>query len=262
MLATRPLLKKAAEKAATSTAKAFSAKEAPNAIPAEKTTTESLMPWEGWFSSFLKDKMGDKYDRVRRIVQFLPDDTHNLHQTPNPSTKIPLTEDGKHVAQFRYPSPGSQAPVDLPKEDVGTRYEDPYNTAHFPRDNTRRNRDPAFPDPDTERLRLALLPDDDPRVIEAKERFDEGPKSSPGNKGMFATGKSDFDPEGLRATMSANHDALNQALDSSEPDHLPAPDWLDRQDEIVKWHEDRDLPVPMGGTGWGTVSREGRIAKW
>eukprot|EP00566_Odontella_aurita_P017842 CAMPEP_0113566318 /NCGR_PEP_ID=MMETSP0015_2-20120614/22658_1 /TAXON_ID=2838 /ORGANISM="Odontella" /LENGTH=260 /DNA_ID=CAMNT_0000468597 /DNA_START=67 /DNA_END=849 /DNA_ORIENTATION=+ /assembly_acc=CAM_ASM_000160 len=260
MLATRPLLK-AAEKAATSTAaRAVSAKEAPSATPAKESTTETMMPWDGWFSSFLKDKLGDeRYDKLRRSVLYAPDDIHSLSQMSNPAVKIPITEDGKKTAQFRYPSPGSAPPVDVPLQEAG---EDPYVTSHYTRDTARRDRDPAFPDPEQEKLRLDLLPQDDPRVIEAKEKFAEGPKSSPGNKGMFATGKSDFDPEGLRAAMSANHVALEKSLDANMPDHLPVPEWWDRQDEIVAWYEERDLPVPIGGTGFGTVPREGRIARW
>lgn len=257
-------LRKAAEKAAASTARAVSAAEAPNVKPATTSTTETMMPWEGWFSSFLKDKLGDeKYDKyVRRVFQFRPDDIHNLNQIPNPSTKVPLTEDGKVTAQFRYPSPGSQDPVRIPSEEPGSRYDDPYVTSHFTRDTARRELDPAFPHPELERMKLELLPQDDPRVIEAKEKLDEGPGSSPGNKGMFATGKSDFDPEGLRATMSANHEALNAALDAEMPDHLPTPTWVAKQDEIIAWHEERDLPVPFGGNEHMIVPREGRIARW
>lgn len=262
MLATVPL-RKAAEKAAASTARAISAKEAKNVTPSTTSTTETMMPWEGWFSSFLKDKIGEeRYDKIRRVVEFAPDDKYGLHQIPRANFKVPTTDDGKETASFRYPSPGSQDPVRVPDEDEGTRYADPYVTSHFTRDTARRYADPAFPEPELERIKLELLPQDDPRVIEAKERYAEGPKSSPGNKGMFATGKSDFDPEGLRATMSANHEALQKSLDDNMPNHLPTPDWWHKQEEIVAWYEERDLPVPCGGTGWGTVPREGRIARW
>ena len=113
-----------------------------------------------------------------------------------------------------------------------------------------------------EQLKLDMLPQDDPRVQAAREVLEEGPKSSPGNKGMFATGKSDFDPKGLRATMSASHEALNESLDANMPDHLPYPDWWKEQEEVVDWHKERGLPIPIGKTGYGTVPREGRIARW
>ena len=267
MIRTLVLAEKAVAKAATSAA----AKPAAGAAAASKVdapsmpTDETTMPWEGWCSSFVKDKMGaEKFEEIRRKVVYMPDDPHSLEQAPKPETKIHLTDDKEAgpTAQFRYPSPGSQPPVDMPSEDKGTIYDDPYVTSHYTRDTARRNLDPAFPNPEIERLKLELLPQDDPRVQEAKAIFEEGPKSSPGNKGMFATGKSDFDPKGLRATMSASHEALNESLDANMPDHLPYPDWWTKQDEIVAWHEERGLPVPIGGTGWGLVPREGRIARW
>ena len=200
--------------------RAVSAAEAPSIAPSAKSSTESAMPWEGWFSSFLKDKMGEeKFEKLRRMVVYRPDDPHNLHQIPNPMTKINLTEKGD-PGMFRYPSPGSQPPVRMPSEDVGTMHEDPFVTSSYTRDTMRRHQDPANPNPELEKLKVALLPDDDERVQEYKAKLEEGAKSSPGNKGMFATGKSDFDPKGLRATMSANHAALNESLDAYEPDHV------------------------------------------
>jgi hypothetical protein len=251
--------RKAAETAAKAAASSPSTAGLPS-MPTDKTT----MPWEGWFSSFLKDKMGEAtYESLRRKVVYRPDDIHNFHQTPNPETKIKLTddEDGPS-ARFRYPSPGQQPPVNQPLADKGTIYEDPYVTSHFTRDTARRYQDPAFPNPDLEQLKLDMLPQDDPRVQAAREVLEEGPKSSPGNKGMFATGKSDFDPKGLRATMSASHEALNESLDANMPDHLPYPDWWKEQEEVVDWHKERGLPIPIGKTGYGTVPREGRIARW
>lgn len=260
ILAEKAVAKAATKAAAKPAAAATSASKAPS-MPTEETT----MPWEGWFSSFLKDKLGEeRFESLRRKVVYMPDDPHSLHQQPNPSTKIHLTDDKESgpSAQFRYPSPGSQPPVAQPSEDKGTMYDDPYVTSHYTRDTARRNQDPAFPNPDIERLKLDLLPQDDPRVQEAKAILGEGAKSSPGNKGMFATGKSDFDPQGLRATMSASHEALNESLDANMPDHLPYPDWWNKQEEIIAWHKERGLPVPIGGTGWGLVPREGRIARW
>ena len=43
---------------------------------------------------------------------------------------------------------------------------------------------------------------------------------------------------------------------------LPTPVWMDKQDEIVAWYEERDLPVAIGGTGFGTVPTHARIARW
>merc|ERR1712157_158539 len=119
---------------------------------------------------------------------------------PYPDHEIPITEDGKRTHQFRYPSPGSQSKVRMPTVDDEGPHSDPYFGSYYAKDTRRRHEDPAFPNPELEYLKLGLLPKNDPNVKEATERFEEGPKSSPGNKGMFATGKSDYDPEGLRAS--------------------------------------------------------------
>lgn len=242
-------------------ARAVSKAEAPNVIPATESTTTTLMPWKGWFDRLMKDRLSPgMYETYRKTFHFRPDDKNDLLQQPYPATKIPTTDDGSHMASVRYPSPGSQDPVRIPTLEEG---EDPYFTAHYVRDTTRRYLDPAFPNPELEQLKIDLLPQDDSRVEEAKAKLDEGPKSSPGNKGRFATGVSDFDTTGgMRATMSTNHEAVNASLDSYMPDHLPYPDWWDKQDEIVQWYKERGLPVPLGSVGYGRIPTHGRVARW
>jgi len=256
--------KKAAEQVAKkvipAASKAVSASEAHTIAPSKTSSLESHMPWEGWFSSFVRDKIGSNtYDKIKKVILFAPDDIHGLEQAPRQVTKVPLTDDGSKTAQFRYPAPGSQPKARIPSLDKG---EDPFDIAYYPRDTARRHRDPAFPNPALEEIKLALLPQDASEVKDEVEKFNEGAKSSPGNKGRFATGPSDFDPSGLRATMSANHEALNASLDANEPDHLPMPTWWNNQEEAVAWYKERNLPVPMGQTGFATVPREGRIARW
>lgn len=245
-----------------SVAKTVTLEDSKTAVPNTVSNTESLTPWEGWFSSFLRSRLGEKYyGPIRDFWLFRPDDQHNLEQMYRPTTKVRITDAGDE-ASFRHPSPGSQDPVRLPDADVGHYREDPYNVAHYPTDTSRRGRDPANPNPDTEAARVALLDADDPRVEEARQRLEAGPGSSPGNKGTFATGKSDYDSTGLRATMSANHEAMNAELDKLEPDHLPTYSWLKNEDEIIAWHEERDLPLPMGAYEHTHIPTEGRVARW
>jgi len=35
-----------------------------------------------------------------------------------------------------------------------------------------------------------------------------------------------------------------------------------KQDEIVAWYDERDLPVSIGGTGFGTIPTSARVARW
>jgi hypothetical protein len=184
-----------------------------------------MMPWNGWFSSFLKDKMGsENYDKLRKLVLYRPDHYSGFEQMPRPYMKLHISDkDPSLTHQFRHPSPGSQPPVELRATDpsFGNSADDPYNVAYYKRDTGRRlTSDPAAMHRDIEQIKLELLPQDDPRVKEAMEEFEKGPGSSPGNKGVFATGKSDYDPSGLRATMSTNWEATEKSLDENMPDHV------------------------------------------
>ena len=253
----------AAKKVIPAASGAVFAKESASIAPSAVSSTETQMPWEGWVSSFLSSKLGhERFEKIRSLVVFRTDDIHRGNQIPFPITKVPINKDGSLTAQFRYPSPGSQEGGRQPDEDQGTLYDDPYFVSYYPRDTSRRDHDPAFPSQELEKLKLELLPQDDEKVQEAMAQYEEGAKSSPGNKGTFATGKSDFDPTGLRASMSTNNEAVAKSLDSYMPNHLPTPDWWDKQEELAAWYAENDLPVPLGNTGHGTVPREGRIARW
>eukprot|EP00543_Licmophora_paradoxa_P007929 CAMPEP_0202447958 /NCGR_PEP_ID=MMETSP1360-20130828/6735_1 /ASSEMBLY_ACC=CAM_ASM_000848 /TAXON_ID=515479 /ORGANISM="Licmophora paradoxa, Strain CCMP2313" /LENGTH=258 /DNA_ID=CAMNT_0049065289 /DNA_START=93 /DNA_END=869 /DNA_ORIENTATION=+ len=254
-------LKKAGEavvKTALKEARSVTAKESASVAPAIESSKETLMPWKGWVGRMLKECLGeDRYEAMRQLVFYRPNEIHDMNQIPNPSTKVPLNEDGSETRQFRYPSPGSEPPVRIPRSDAT---EDPYNTSYYTRDTGRRGLDPANRNPELQAVKLALMDPNSPEVQEMKEAMQ--PKSSPGNKGRFATGPTDYDPTGLRAAMSANHQALEASLDANMPDHLPYPEWYNRQDQVIAWYKDRDLPVPFGATGWGITPKEQRVAKW
>ena len=194
--------------------------------PATTAPEETMMPWNGWFSSFLQDKLGDeRYRSLRKLLLYRPDDYTGFEQMPRPNTRLGISEaDPDLTHKFRQPSPGSQPPVSLDRDtdpSFGNAADDPYNVSYYKRDTGRRyTSDPAAKHRDIEALKLALLPADDPRVQEAKEEFEKGPGSSVGNKGVFATGKTDYDPSGLRATMSTSWEATERSLDENMPDHV------------------------------------------
>jgi hypothetical protein len=199
------------------TPRAVSAKEAPSIAPAKESSKTSMTPWRGWLTDLLSKQFGkERVEGWRRLIVYKPDDIHDFNQIPKPSTKVPITKDGKETAMFRYPSPGSQGEVRIPKTfDLD---EDPYDTAYYKRDTARRYNNSDYTV--EERMKLEMMNDNDPDVLEMREKLAAGPESSPGNQGRFATGPSDFDPTGLRATMSANHAALEKSLDANMPDHV------------------------------------------
>ncbi|EEC45102.1 predicted protein [Phaeodactylum tricornutum CCAP 1055/1] len=230
--------------------------------PARESTKTTMTPWRGWFERVLQEVIGE--ERVKKIkdtMLFMPDDIYDLEQSPKPSQKIPISKtDPTITAMYRYPSPGSQESVRIPEFENG---KDPYDTGYFKRDTRRRYQFEELGDPDIEKAKLELMDPNDPQVQEDKKRVEAGPASSPGNKGVFATGPSDFDPTGLRATMSVTWSELNKSLDAHMPDHLPTPTWMKDKEAIIAWHKERDLPVPVGPVYEGLkVPVYLRVARW
>jgi hypothetical protein len=186
--------------------------------PAKESSKVSMMPWRGWVDRMMKEKMKpETYKGVKDFFYFWPEDPHNLQQSPYPSTRIVISADGKETAAYREVSPGSQPPVDIPRDDLDA---DPYDSGYFKRDTRRRYIDPEFAHADVEMLKLQMQDPNDPEVVEAKKKLEAGPPSSPGNGNRFATGPSDFDPTGLRAVMAVNNTELFKSLDKHMPDHV------------------------------------------
>jgi len=201
-------------------ARAVSKEEVHLATPARESTKVTMMPWRGWVGRLISDTFGEeRYRQIRKMFFYLPDDEFDLMQQPYAATKIPISEkDPNMTAYFRYPSPGSRDAVRIPKHFGSGEGEDPYNTAFYTRDTARRYAR-GLVGPEVAELKLSLV-EDSPEKEEFLKKLEAGPVSSQGNKGRFATGPSDFDPSGLRATMSATHKALNESLDSHMPDHV------------------------------------------
>lgn len=241
--------------------RAVTKEEAPFIAPARESTKTTMMPWKGWFQRWVGDTFGeDKLKQFRQTIFFMEDDDYELN-TPNQSQKIQISKTDPSIThQYRHPAPGSQPAVNVPHF---YNDEDPYDSGHFKRDTRRRYQYSELKNPETEKLKLELMDPNDPAVQEAMEELEKGPTSSPGNKGRFATGPSDFDPTGLRATMSVTWEETEKSLDKFMPDHLPTPTWVGKEEEIKQWYEERDLPVPFGAPYEGLiVPRERRIATW
>lgn len=239
--------------------RAVSNGEAANVIPSKEPLKTTMMPWKGWVDRLMKDKLpAGSYKSIKNFTHFMPDAKYDsMQQMHPPDLKLPISEDGEE-ARFREVSPGSQGFVDIPLHDLD---DDPYDSAYFKKDTRRRYIDPEFPHPEIEEIKLAMQDPNDPEVEEAKKKLAAGPASSPGNKGVFPTGPSDFDPSGLRAVMSVTHAAIESEMDKHMPDHLPEPIWTAQEDELIQWYKDRDLPVPIGGN-WNFISRNKRVARW
>ena len=161
---------------------------------------------------------------------------------------------------YRYPSPGSQGAPKMPLFEAD---EDPFDSGYYKRDTRRRYLSQEYGNPELKKARLLQMDQNDPAVQEALKQLEAGPESSPGNDGVFATGPSDFDPTGLRSSVGATFASLEKSLDAHMPDHLPTPVWVGQEEEIVAWHKERNLPVPLGQYYQGLkVPRHRRVAYW
>lgn len=244
--------------------RALTAEEAPLYAPHRESTTHSMTPWIGWFQRWLKETIGpERFEKFRYTFFFAPDDIYDLHQSPRMSKPIPISKTDPTITHmYRTPSPGSQIPARQPEFEAN---EDPYDVGYFKRDTRRRYLGTEGGDPEVEALKIKLLrtPENSELIDEELAKLEAGPESSPGNKGVFATGPSSFDPTGLRATMSVNWKSLNASLDSHMPDHLPTATWEGHEEEIIAWHEARNLPVPVGQYYAPLkVPLERRVARW
>jgi hypothetical protein len=255
-------VQKKGEKMVLRPPRAVTAAEADTIQPARESTTISMTPWAGWIQRWFKDSFGEeRYQQFRSTLFFMPDDIYDLQQNPKPTQKIPISKtDPSITAMYRYPSPGSQKPPRMPEWEEG---QDPFDSGYFKRDTRRRYLNSELGDPALEKAKLALMDPNDPAVQEEKKKLEAGPESSQGNKGVFATGPSDFDPTGLRATMSVSWEKLEKSLDDNMPDHLPTPVWMGKEEEIIEWYTSRDLPVPIGGFyAPNKVPVYRRVARW
>jgi hypothetical protein len=254
---------KAAARTVLRPPRAVTAAEAPQFQPARESTKTTMMPWKGWFQRLLQDQLGEeRFQKIRNIMLFAPDDIYDLQQSPKPNQKIPIANDPSITHMYRYPSPGSQTPVKLPEFEEG---EDPYDTGYFKKDTRRRYLSSELGNPDVERAKLEMMDPDgqNPLVQSELQKINAGPESSKGNKGVFATGPSDFDPTGLRATMSVTWSEVEKSLDAHMPDHIPEPCWMKHKTDWEKFYTDRDLPVPVGEYYKPLkVPVERRVATW
>jgi hypothetical protein len=243
--------------------RAVTKEEASKIEPSTVSTTTSMMPWKGWFQRWMISSFGfNRWESFRRTMEFMPDDIYGLQQNPKPTQPIPISKtDPTITAMYRYPSPGSQSAVSVP---IFEAHEDPYDAGYFKRDTRRRHLSSELKDPTIEKAKVMLLSDpNDPTVQEEIHQLETGPLSSPGNKGNFATGPTDFDPTGLRATMSVNWSQLNASLDSHMPDHLPTPTWMGHESQVIDYWQSKGLPVPVGDFyAPNKIPTIRRVARW
>ena len=79
---------------------------------------------------------------------------------------------------------------------------------------------------------------------------------------MFATGKSSYDPTGLRSTMQTNWAAMNASVEAHLPTQLCTYEWEAEQEEMLAKWEEQGLPVMPGRAMEWDVPEKRDIASW
>lgn len=133
---------------------------------------------------------------------------------------------------YRYPTPASQPHPHIPHGPV----ERTYDIKYYPRDSRRnpwKSVDPesTFFQVDTN-AHLSQLP-----------LVDEPKRGSPGNNNPDVMR---YDTSGLRTTMTANYDAMEQELAKHRPTQLCTFEWEERADEVIASYEGFGLPPVPG----------------
>jgi len=99
-----------------------------------------------------------------------------------------------------------------------------------------------------------------PEDIQARE--DAKNPGSPGNKGVFATGLSEFDPSGLRTAMQTNWAAMDLELEKHRPTQLVHAEWEHRAAAVMEDLQAKGLPPQAGSPVAWDVPEKSRVASW
>mmetsp|Transcript_2650 Transcript_2650/g.4839 ORF Transcript_2650/g.4839 Transcript_2650/m.4839 type:complete len:198 (+) Transcript_2650:53-646(+) len=181
------------------------------------------------------------YNLVRNAVLFRPEDPVDLwQQPPQMKNTIPGYDEMKG---YRYPAPGS-----VPRPNISSRLEDPYDNKKFSRNLDNLEDDENYTVVPTKFGDLTLEP--------TSERV--------GSKYNNIPAVYRYDETGLRCTMTATWEAMDKELQKIHMDHLPQNG--DDIDEVVAMYdayETRGRPVPCGPVHkWDRVSSNYNSLRW
>jgi len=241
----------------------------------------------------MKKALGEAtYDKIRRVTQFRPDETHGLEGAPVRSHfDMPGVE---RIKGYRYPAPSSQETVNIPLNDENY---DPFDITFLGRDTKRNSEKNNLVYNFVNKVEAKRMMDEgieDMVVIppgvdinslqlseggEVAEKVDEvmseitAPQerlASKGNAGNFATGPSavigakapESDPYALRSAMGATHEGMQASLANHEPTQLMTYAWEEKGDVLLKEWESKGLPPQPGQRFEWKRERKRYVASW
>ena len=200
----------------------------------------------GWISQFVNSLSPDMQKNLREFFLFKPNDTQNeLWPMPRNKHSYPGVERSKG---FRYPSPGSQGPVNIPQV---VSDDSIFDTKYLSRDTRRYPREIISWTPGYKLPVESTFPDAEP-----------GGKAlgAPGTFGNPAVKK--YDETGLRSAMTATNPELEKSLLAHMPIHNVHYEYDGIGNQIVEACDKKGIPIPPGRRTPIAVPKRARMARW
>mmetsp|Transcript_21133 Transcript_21133/g.84242 ORF Transcript_21133/g.84242 Transcript_21133/m.84242 type:complete len:207 (-) Transcript_21133:448-1068(-) len=167
-------------------------------------------------------------------LQFRPGNPKLME--PSPAARE-TDEAVPRIQGYRYPAPGSRPPPRIPRVESP---DDVFDIKYYSRDTVRQPRkryvlaNKAYLSEEQKKKAVAI-------DAEPPKQLNWGSTGKFGNPAV-----KEYDPTGLRSSMTATYEALEASLEKHQPDHLPTPVWWDEYDEICAKHEAQGRPIPLG----------------
>ena len=167
------------------------------------------------------------YDSIRAVLSYRPNDPLNLwQQVPQMHKQTNIDR----IKGYRYPAPGSREGASVP---IRESEDDIYDTKQYTRD----------PRNVPQEEQLFVNTSKKTVLLEPSTIFKVG---SPGSN---IPAVKQYDPSGLRASMTASWKEMDLAIaKNATPNHFPRPEWETPEGvaALIKEAEEKGIPITMG----------------
>jgi len=167
------------------------------------------------------------YDSIKAVLTYRPNDPLNLwQQVPQMQKQVNI----ERIKGYRYPAPGSREGASVP---IRESEDDIYDVKQY-------SRDPRN------------VPDEEQLFVNTSKKtvlLEPSAIQKVGSPGANIPAVKQYDPSGLRASMTATWKELDIAIaKNATPNHFPRPDWETPEGmaAIIKDAETKGIPITMG----------------
>eukprot|EP00634_Sargassococcus_sp_CCMP2135_P004058 CAMPEP_0198648208 /NCGR_PEP_ID=MMETSP1467-20131203/3314_1 /TAXON_ID=1462469 /ORGANISM="unid. sp., Strain CCMP2135" /LENGTH=204 /DNA_ID=CAMNT_0044383909 /DNA_START=81 /DNA_END=695 /DNA_ORIENTATION=- len=181
-------------------------------------------------------------------LQFRPQKPSDMEPSPLVRQKLKGVD---RIQGYRYPAPGSRPPARIPRVD---NTDDVFDIKFLGKDTRRAPRNHII------FTNKKCLDSEEIKAITTKA---ESVKLDWGSSGKFGNpAVKEYDPTGLRSSMTATHEALAKSLEEHKPTQLVHYEWWDEQDAIIADAKAKGIPPPPGKPPAWKYPKERYQASW